>query len=1318
MDNLTLAQKLLGKEKTIENSSQVVNPSSASLIHMIAVTSSSNGEVVLMPELEAVDDWEGEDIIEIDDDGDFEESDTDEEELDDVADFVIDTTDGDGVDIDEANGEAAAFTVADYHEAAVAAYVEEIAEGEAEEDPLPDENADIGDEIDDGDATELPDVGEAEEDALAGEEADVDDIDDGEYTLRDDNSDDESDDPVAGAEISDGYTTAECIGTVRAGDRVAVMIQDGKMVVIGVVGSGDEQDALRQQAQETADEASEAASAALQDAEEAKQAAEETKAAAQEAERQAQVAQQAANEAQTVAGQAKTEAEEAAAKADEAKTKAESAITDLSVVTKEVETVKEDAEQLRTDLESQIETVQTSAEQTFSTKTELSETETTLRKEISDSIAGIQLTLSQDYAKTTAVDGAIADAKAALQSQITANANQISTVVKSVEEAEVKITDQDGKIANAVKTAADAASAANQAKADASEAQTAANQAKNQADAANAAATAAQTAATEAKNKAQQAETELSEAKENLATAEEKLAKLEDDTSANAEDIAQAQAAVEAAQSAVQIAQTAADQAKADAAAAQSTADTAKKNAATAQTAANNAQTSANNAKTAADDAQAAADKAQDDVDALNARVTQAETKIEQNSEAIKLLATKSEVEGLATRLTAAEQKITAKAIISTVSETYLSKTDASNKYSTKTELTQTASDLTTLITTAQNTANTAKNNATNAAKTATNYLNFSSAGLVVGDMTASTLGRNVLIDSDSVDIRNGTKVLASYRDNAIYLGLANPYQTTIDLCNGMAQFSTYSDSDDWNRMVCTSEYGMYFTTSGEIRHTCAYSPDAGQTEYLAYVDIITNDPWYGTNGVPVVKITASKTNVVTSSTSDDYYSTIGVSIHNIVLTSYGEYQAINFIRIDGDDSLITSQASSHKFCNEVGKTLVALNESNTALYAYGAVTVTGALTANSDVHIGGKGYNDGRGGVFVDSDGFIQIQRNHATYHPYISFYLNGNSTTTADGMVRVNQSTGYMEFMQADRYTFDTRVDVAGSVVCNSGLYTGGKISSSDGKAGGVLTDAGRLHLQSSGNNNPYVGFYKEGSTSYNSYISYDVSDGYMYFAKSARYVFDNQIRGTVFYTSGGYTFGCDDTANTATSRGISTIWKDGSSHFIIERNANGLTASFGWTGSSDYATIARIRGQTCQYQNASGTTALSDERMKTGFVSLDRWNAFFDALEPFAFKMKNGNSGRYHFGFKAQQFEQALLDNGLTTQDCAAFVRMVYQPDEDDPEGNAVYEAAGIKAGDYYYGIIYTELIAMTVYQVQGLKAEMKEVKEELQRMKNAS
>ena len=147
-------------------------------------------------------------------------------------------------------------------------------------------------------------------------------------------------------------------------------------------------------------------------------------------------------------------------------------------------------------------------------------------------------------------------------------------------------------------------------------------------------------------------------------------------------------------------------------------------------------------------------------------------------------IATKSEITQLSDRITA------------NVTET----TSLGTRMST---VEQTASGLTARLTTAesdidtaQSTANTAKTNAAtaqttanNAAKTATNYLNYSTSGLVVGDMTASTLGKNVLIDSDSVDIRNGSTVLASFGEDHVTLG-RNAEESYIDLCDGAGRIS------------------------------------------------------------------------------------------------------------------------------------------------------------------------------------------------------------------------------------------------------------------------------------------------------------------------------------------------------------------------------------------------------------------------------------------------------------------------------------------------------------------------------------------------
>ena len=77
------------------------------------------------------------------------------------------------------------------------------------------------------------------------------------------------------------------------------------------------------------------------------------------------------------------------------------------------------------------------------------------------------------------------------------------------------------------------------------------------------------------------------------------------------------------------------------------------------------------------------------------------------------------------------------------------------------------------------------------AAKTATDYVDFEEGkGLVVGDLRENgKLGGNVLIDSDSVDIRDGDTVEASFRKNRIELGKSG-IDSTVDLCDGAGVIS------------------------------------------------------------------------------------------------------------------------------------------------------------------------------------------------------------------------------------------------------------------------------------------------------------------------------------------------------------------------------------------------------------------------------------------------------------------------------------------------------------------------------------------------
>lgn len=154
---------------------------------------------------------------------------------------------------------------------------------------------------------------------------------------------------------------------------------------------------------------------------------------------------------------------------------------------------------------------------------------------------------------------------------------------------------------------------------------------------------------------------------------------------------------------------------------------------------------------------------------ATNTRVSNAETSISQLSN--KITANVTETTNLGTRMTSVEQ---------------------------------TASSLTTRISLAEN-------DVIAASKSATNFMKLDSAGLVVGNMTTSTLGKNVLIASDSVKIRTGSTVNAVFGADLIELAKNNE-SATISMLNGA--FKIYYDNT-----IEDGGLGIYGrTTSGQMR--------------------------------------------------------------------------------------------------------------------------------------------------------------------------------------------------------------------------------------------------------------------------------------------------------------------------------------------------------------------------------------------------------------------------------------------------------------------------------------------------------------------
>lgn len=394
-------------------------------------------------------------------------------------------------------------------------------------------------------------------------------------------------------------------------------------------------------AQTIAESAKTAADKATQDAEEAKTAAEDANNAAAIAQENAQLSAEAAKDAQEAADIANANAEDAKVTADAAQEAADEANAQVTIINSEITSIKEDQADIRNDMAAEITTVKETMEASYAKKTDISDTEMELRAEISKSAAEIQMTMESDYAKKTELTAV----QSSLQTQITQNAQEISSTASAVETVQIDAAEAQSKAEEAVQTATEAQNTAQTAV-------SAAQDAQESADAATLAAQTAQTEATKARSEADTAKQAAEDAKAvadaaqtDLDAAKQNLTNVTNRVDATEEEIAAAQAAVDAAQQKADEANASAAEAQAAADAAQASADTAKQNAATAQKTADTAKQNAATAQAAADEAKAEADKANAAVGNLANTVTDMQTQISQNAEAIELRATKTEVQ-------------------------------------------------------------------------------------------------------------------------------------------------------------------------------------------------------------------------------------------------------------------------------------------------------------------------------------------------------------------------------------------------------------------------------------------------------------------------------------------------------------------------------------------------------------------------------------------------------------------------------------------------------------------------------------------------
>lgn len=154
-------------------------------------------------------------------------------------------------------------------------------------------------------------------------------------------------------------------------------------------------------------------------------------------------------------------------------------------------------------------------------------------------------------------------------------------------------------------------------------------------------------------------------------------------------------------------------------------------------------------------------------------------------------------------------------------------------------------------------------------------------------------------------------------------------------------------------------------------------------------------------------------------------------------------------------------------------------------------------------------------------------------------------------------------------------------------------------------------------------------------------------------------------------------------------------------------------------------------------------SDSRKKKDIVSCcenEKLETFYDNLKPCSYAMKAGDTGRSHFGFIAQEVEEAMDTAGMSYKDCAFLQKAPLDENGDeirhytlveDPDNPGKYikkynitnHETDERIKDYDYALAYTELISVNTHFIQDLRSRVKELEdknrsleERLERLEN--
>lgn len=140
-----------------------------------------------------------------------------------------------------------------------------------------------------------------------------------------------------------------------------------------------------------------------------------------------------------------------------------------------------------------------------------------------------------------------------------------------------------------------------------------------------------------------------------------------------------------------------------------------------------------------------------------------------------------------------------------------------------------------------------------------------------------------------------------------------------------------------------------------------------------------------------------------------------------------------------------------------------------------------------------------------------------------------------------------------------------------------------------------------------------------------------------------------------------------------------------------------SVGWLGTAGY------RWNTGYFTN---TITQSDLKDKENIREISGAKGFIMALQPIAYTLKDGDGGRIHMGFGAQQVAQAAAEHGMGDLS-------LYQATQIEEDGREAYYSPETPDKDLRWGLNYHEFLAPLIALVQDQENRIQQLEELIQR-----